>query len=656
MTTPADVTGLRLWLKADAITGLSDGAGIATWSDSSGLGNDAVMAVGGFQPTYQTNEVNGLPCARFDGTDDRMDITNANMLAASNNAAGFTAFAYINLSSPSNASRDIYSISNGVDGTAVRIKFGQRAVTLGEWSMSGRRLDADTAQNLVGNQTQTGWQLITVVSDWANDDAFIYRGENTEASTTTWLTAGNTSATNALACHVGSAPSAGSEFWIGDIAELAVYDNAVSTTDRLNLWAYFQAKYAPPAGTPLLNPTFLIRRGLWRPIVSSVESVTADVRNDTAFGTAGLSADVTAKKVAVVFAISSLGLTATPVAKKVSKSTGIGTVGLTSTVTAKKVSTPTASGNVGLAANFVHADVRSVTALATCGLTSTSTAKKVGRPTVSAPIGLAGTSTAKKVSRPTVVGPVGLEGLAVAKKVSTPTALGTVGLAANFVHANIHPITALGGLGLTSIGAAKKVIPATVLAPVGLGGISTTKKVSRPALSTPVGLAGIVTAKKVGKATGLGALGLQAMHSGISPRFITVLGPLGLTSTLAAKKRAIPISMGVLGLTGNALPKKISKSTGAGIVGLEPLAVIRKKQAVTGRSVLGLTAWWEFHLVTLGGDLDIASRQVADLGTGDRRVSGNTAASSGQPNAVTGDRKTTTLTESPRQTSTLTGG
>jgi hypothetical protein len=61
-------------------------------------------------------------------------------------------------------------------------------------------------------------------------------------------------------------------------------------------------------------------------------------------------------------------------------------------------------------------------------------------------------------------------------------------------------------------------------------------------------------------------------------------------------------------------------------------------------------------IVLTRGTLDVAARQVADLGTGDRRVSGNTAASSGQPNAVTGDRKTTTLTESPRQISTLTGG
>jgi hypothetical protein len=272
MTTPADVTGLRLWLKADAITGLSDGAAVGTWSDSSGLGNDATEGTGGFQPTYQTNEVNGLPCVRFDGTDDRLSIVGTNMLAASNNAAGFTAFAYVNLSSQSNASRDIYSISNGVDGTAVRIKFGQRAVTLGEWSMSGRRLDADTAQNLVGNQTQTGWQLITVVSDWANSDAFIYRGENLETSTTTWLTSGNTSATNALAARVACAPSGGSEFWIGDIAELVVYDNAVSDIDRLNLWAYFQAKYASPAGIPSLNPALLIQRGLWRPIIGSAEA------------------------------------------------------------------------------------------------------------------------------------------------------------------------------------------------------------------------------------------------------------------------------------------------------------------------------------------------------------------------------------------------
>jgi hypothetical protein len=435
MTTPADVTGLRLWLKADAITGLADGAGVSTWSDSSGLGNDAVNAVAGLQPTYQTNEVTGLPCVRFDGTDDRLDITNANMLAASNNAAGFTAFAYVNLSTPSFASRDIYSISNGVDGTAARIKFGQRAATLGEWSMSGRRLDADVAQNLVGNQTQTGWQLLTFVSDWANDDAFIYRDGNLEASTTTWLTAGNTSATNALACHVGSAPSAGSEFWIGDIAELVVYDNAVSTTDRLNLWAYFQAKYAPPIGRhvhrgPGHRRGPLGRMDLLRAYHHRHRSTEITVVSGALTGDVSATVTETDTVTAVVGAVGAVSATVT------CGSTVTAVVGTIGAVTATVTCDGTVTGVTGA--------VGVVSATVTCGSTVTAsvTSGVVGSVTVTVTCGSTVTAVVGAVGAISATVTCGVTVTAVVGRVGAVTATVTCGSTVTAVDGKVAAVTA----------------------------------------------------------------------------------------------------------------------------------------------------------------------------------------------------------------------
>lgn len=242
MTVPSDVTGLRGWWKADAIVGLSDGEGITTWEDSSASNNDAAESTN--KPTYQTNEVNGLPCVRFaSASSQKFNISNADMLAMTNNKAGFSAFAYVNLTTPSAVVRNIFAVNNGTVSGQARVKFGQRATGSGVWAMSGRRLDADAQQNLEGGATQSGWQLVTFVSDWANSDADIWRGETSEASTTAWLTDGNTSATDALGVRMGSNPSGTSEFWEGDIAELAVYDNEVSAGDRQGLWDYFQAKY-----------------------------------------------------------------------------------------------------------------------------------------------------------------------------------------------------------------------------------------------------------------------------------------------------------------------------------------------------------------------------------------------------------------------------
>lgn len=57
-----------MWLKADAITGLNDGEAIATWEDSSAANNDATQSNASLRPTYQTNELNGLPSVQFVST------------------------------------------------------------------------------------------------------------------------------------------------------------------------------------------------------------------------------------------------------------------------------------------------------------------------------------------------------------------------------------------------------------------------------------------------------------------------------------------------------------------------------------------------------------------------------------------------------------
>jgi len=67
---PLDIAGLKVWLDASQITGLNDGDSVTTWSDLSGQGNDVTQSTASKKPTYQTNEINGLPVVKFDGVDD----------------------------------------------------------------------------------------------------------------------------------------------------------------------------------------------------------------------------------------------------------------------------------------------------------------------------------------------------------------------------------------------------------------------------------------------------------------------------------------------------------------------------------------------------------------------------------------------------------
>ena len=70
-----------LWLKADAITGLSDGEAVASWADSSDNFLNATQGSGSAQPIYKTNIVNSQPIVRFDGINDVL-LTNSTAAAA----------------------------------------------------------------------------------------------------------------------------------------------------------------------------------------------------------------------------------------------------------------------------------------------------------------------------------------------------------------------------------------------------------------------------------------------------------------------------------------------------------------------------------------------------------------------------------------------
>lgn len=72
--TPADLSGLVLWLDSDAITGKTDGNTITSWTDQSSSGNDAAEATN--PPTYDDGSTfaEGIAGVKFDTTTERLDI------------------------------------------------------------------------------------------------------------------------------------------------------------------------------------------------------------------------------------------------------------------------------------------------------------------------------------------------------------------------------------------------------------------------------------------------------------------------------------------------------------------------------------------------------------------------------------------------------
>lgn len=76
--TPLDLPGIKMFLYAPDIEGLSNDDAVASWADM----NNAItvsQATAGKRPLYKTSVLNGLPVVRFDGTDDELITTTLGM-------------------------------------------------------------------------------------------------------------------------------------------------------------------------------------------------------------------------------------------------------------------------------------------------------------------------------------------------------------------------------------------------------------------------------------------------------------------------------------------------------------------------------------------------------------------------------------------------
>ena len=61
---------------------VADGTAISTWKDRTSNNNNASQATAANQPTYETNEVNGQPAIKFDGSNDLMTFARFDATAA----------------------------------------------------------------------------------------------------------------------------------------------------------------------------------------------------------------------------------------------------------------------------------------------------------------------------------------------------------------------------------------------------------------------------------------------------------------------------------------------------------------------------------------------------------------------------------------------
>jgi hypothetical protein len=227
-------TSNPLWLKADNITGVSDGAALSTsWTDASGNGNDASQSNATYRPIYNENRVNGKPALTFDGVNDYLDDNRT--------YSARTVFIVFNAS---NATQNVTHLAQLWGNYAEGVQVAIDPRTGG--NIAGYRFD--------GNSTTTAKYAI-------NNNTFgtaVANGNAAPWSYNAWniLTVEFTSTQSLTRQVIGSLVpqfAAGVHQFGGDIAEIIVYSDTLGSTRRSIVQNYLAGKYNITIGNDLYS-------------------------------------------------------------------------------------------------------------------------------------------------------------------------------------------------------------------------------------------------------------------------------------------------------------------------------------------------------------------------------------------------------------------
>lgn len=231
---PTDVGGLQLWFDADAISGLADGDSVSQWDDLSGTDRHATQATSSRQPTYKAGIQNGRPIVRFDGGDAIQ--TAATQVVGADGT--WSAFAVARRTGGSGVGSIVHHDNTRTVATYVRVAQMLR-------SNSGS-LESIAFNSSVSAFTDSagahgsGFFVGSAVHSTTQIEAFVNGTSNGATSTSGTAEVDTTHVALGAAVDGGQGPTA---FLTGDIAEVIIYDSALSSTDRASVESYLSAKW-----------------------------------------------------------------------------------------------------------------------------------------------------------------------------------------------------------------------------------------------------------------------------------------------------------------------------------------------------------------------------------------------------------------------------
>jgi hypothetical protein len=232
-------SGVQLWMQADTGTTLGTGDKVLEWADQSGNRNTAAQTDENLAPTLVANALNGHAVVRFDGVDDVLDVADSDSISITNDISTFYVLRFDNFSTFRSvwgktlvnqpAPTDIYAGSGSGtpvfyrgNGTSPGNANGARPYPAGSYILAGVQ-QAGTAVSHFLNGAPNGGGTITVVAEDRD-----------------------------TALRIGSRGD-GVTRMSGDLAELLIYDRALSASERTALQRHLAEKYALPGFVTAIN-------------------------------------------------------------------------------------------------------------------------------------------------------------------------------------------------------------------------------------------------------------------------------------------------------------------------------------------------------------------------------------------------------------------
>jgi len=224
---PRQILGLQLWLDASQIVGLNDGDSVGTWSDLSGNANDATQGTASKKPLYKTAIVNGKPVVRFDGVDDF--LSNATLTALNGVSAA-----------------TLFTVKKETTYTGISFPF-YTAANLYKFNVGGTRYYRTSATEDANASSSTLW------GSWTYE-GMLYDGSQSGNSNRLKVRSNGSPLAVGYTGTIQSTLGSGTGFyvstydgttypWNGDVAEIILFNRAVTGADLTNLEAYLASKY-----------------------------------------------------------------------------------------------------------------------------------------------------------------------------------------------------------------------------------------------------------------------------------------------------------------------------------------------------------------------------------------------------------------------------